>query len=94
MSKSTIQNWNAKSQNRNPKCQGVMQFGMQNLSQRPKQPVCNAESKSVIQTVHNSTLECKKSKPESKMSRRNAVCNAKIEIRHPDSQFVMQNRNQ
>ena len=28
MSKSTIQNWNAKCQIRNPKCQGVMQFSI------------------------------------------------------------------
>ena len=66
MSKSTIQNWNAKSQIRNPKCQGVMGF------QRSKEPVCNAKSRSEIQTA---SLQCK------------------IEIRDPNSQFAMQNRN-
>ena len=85
MSKSTIQNWNAKSQIRNPKCQGVMQFLvyivesiMQN-TRRSDSLQCRIEIRDPMSKSKSRIRNAKCqgamqfSNSECKMSRRNAV---------------------
>ena len=109
MSKSTIQNWNAKSQTgiQNVKAYAVFdsrdpnsQFAMQSRNQRSKQPVCSAESKSSIQTAslqmqdRNQWSKQPVCNAESKSLIQTASLQWRIEISDPTSQFTMQNRNQ
>ena len=56
MSKSTIQNWNAKSQIRNPKCQGVMRFSYSEC--KGAMEFSNSECKLSSFRIRNAKTQC------------------------------------